>query len=148
MANRERKNKAVKVMGIVGASLMIASCLALATFFVLDIAEVNNLLLDGPRYYNIGFYIGDDPVSLQSVRRVDKIVVPPNPSKEGDENWSYTFKGWDINWDGVTDIIPNKAYYEFDAIAVYSKKYIGPKIDPTKPNQPEEPSEEEPGGDN
>ena len=137
MASAEGKNKVFKVLGIVGASLMIVSSLALATFLVLDIAEINTLFLDAPRYYNIGFYNGDDPVDVRSYRRGDKIVVPEKPSKASDENWSYTFKGWDINWDGVSDIIPSHAYYEFDALAVYSKKYIGPKIDPTAPKEPQ-----------
>ena len=137
MASREGRNKAFKVVGLIGASLVIATSLALATFLVLDIAEINNLLLDAPRYYNIGFYNGDDLVSGKEYRRGEKIIIPEKPSKAGDENWTYTFKGWDLNWDGIVDVIPTYAYYEFDALAVYSKKYIGPKIDPTKPNQPE-----------
>lgn len=126
MTKGERVNKVFKALGLVGASLMIVSCLALATFLILDIIGINTLLSDGPRYYSIGFFDGDIPVSVVSYRRGDKIVVPGKQYKEGDENWTYTFKGWDINWDGTADIIPTYAYYEFDALAVYSKKYIGP----------------------
>lgn len=130
MASSEKTNKVFKTLGIVGASLMIAASIALAVFLILDIAGFNNLLLDGPRYYSIGFYNGDDLVATKSYRRGEKIEVPGKQYKASDENWSYTFKGWDINWDGTPDIIPSHAYYEFDALAVYSKKYIGPKIDP------------------
>ena len=140
----EGANKFFRVLGIIGASLMILSALALSTFLILDIAGVNILLMEEPRYYSVGFYSEDNPISTAVLRRGDKITKPSEkPTHSYVKNWEFSFQGWDINSDGRVDVIPPYAYYSFDADAIYSKKYTGPKDPKTG-----KPIEEEPAGEN
>lgn len=139
----EKFNKFCKVSGLVGASLMLAVTAGLIALLVLDIAGVNELVADGPRTYIVYFESEGQSISWTQYQRGDKITVPDNPRHSEEENWVYTFQGWDYTGDNVADILPKRAYYSFAALAVYSKKYIGPKIDPRTQEEPEE-TEEEP----
>ena len=133
----EKFNKFFKVFGIVGASLMLAVSAGLIALLVLDVAEINPFIIDETRTYVADFESEGVSISQVTYQRGAKIAVPPNPTHSADENWQYTFLGWDITEDNIADILPKRAYFSFIATAVYSKKYIGPKIDP-RTQQPEE----------
>ena len=129
----EKTNQFFRVFGIIGASLALASTLALATFLILDLAGVNELVSDDPRYYIAEFISEDEDVSYKVYTRGEKIEKPANPTHSPKENYIYTFKGWDLNGDHISDAIPSKAYYSFKAVAIYSSKYIGKE--PEKNNE-------------
>ena len=109
---------------------MLIVTVGLIALLVLDIAEVNVLVADGPRQYIAYFVSEDQPVSWTKYTRGDVIVVPEEPTHSYVEDFEYKFKGWDITDDGIVDIVPRHIYFSFTAVAVYSEKYTGPFIDP------------------
>ena len=109
---------------------MLAVTVGLIALLVLDIAEVNVLVADNTRTYIAYFESEGVSISWAQYQRGEKITKPSNPTHSLETDWEYRFVGWDYTGDGIGDIIPRRAYYSFAAIAVYSKKYIGPKIDP------------------
>ena len=69
--------------------------------------------LPGVTYYNVVFRNGSVAYNTQSVAKGGYASVPAtNPTKESDENGSYTFSGWDH--DPASTII--NGYTEFNAI--------------------------------
>ena len=103
---------------------MLVTCAALVTFLVLDIAEVNPFIMDGPRVYTVQFKSEEQTISYGKYQRGTEISKPSDPTHSVDEEYSYTFVGWDLTGDGIADIVPTHAYYSFLANAVYSKKAL------------------------
>lgn len=79
------------------------------------VAQYNQTAIPGPSvvYYNVVFRNGSVAYNTQSVAKGGYASVPAtNPTKESDENGSYSFTGWDH--DPATTIIDG--YTEFNAI--------------------------------
>ena len=131
----EKFNKFCRVFGLIGASLMLVVTVGLITLLVLDIAGVNTFVVDDTRTYIVCFQSEDDTLSWVRYQRGDKITVPSNPEHSKEQDWVYEFQGWDITGDDRADLLPKRAYYSFLALAVYSKTYVGPKINPHNPRE-------------
>ena len=129
----ERYNKFFKRFGITGAVLTIAIAVGLVVMLVLDVAELNYFVTDGPRTYVAYFISEDNEISYTVYTRGAVITVPSSPTHSPKKDYIYTFKGWDITGDNVPDILPHRAYYSFTAVAVYSSKYTGKRIRSTRP---------------
>lgn len=142
-----RFNKTFKALGILGAVFALIASAALVFFLVLDIIGYNILVDDGPRQYIVQFESNGRTISTVNYRRGAEIKIPENPTREPDEddeyNYTYTFKGWDMTGDNVTDILPHYAYYSFLARAVYNRKGVKK---PTPPKSSEEETESSSSG--
>lgn len=121
---RTRLDKFFKRFGLVGAILVVISCVTLVAFLVLDLAEVNPFIMDGPRIYWVQFESEEVIVMDVKYRRGESIKTPNDPVHSEDEYYKYAFKGWDLNDDKRADLIPPFAYSSFRAVAIYSKKQI------------------------
>ena len=135
-------NRFFRIFGIVGASLVIASSVALSAFLIMDVAEINYFLMDSPRKYVAQFSSEGKVFKEFYIERGQEVKVPTdNPTHSYQEYYEYTFEGWDTNGDGVVDNnFPKRMYYSFRADAVYSYTYNPPPEpeDPDNPNPPEE----------
>lgn len=71
-------------------------------------------------YYN---YVDFDGSVIEEGALVNGVEFPTisNPVKEGTQQYSYTFAGWDINDDGKVDELPAIAYGALTAKAVYTE---------------------------
>ena len=94
---------------------------------------------EGARTYEISFWTEERELNRFRYQRGEKISIPGTPTHGEDEYFKYTFRGWDITGDNKPDIVPTRAYFEFDAVAVYQKTQIKPL--PKSSSEPEEPSE-------
>jgi len=103
---------------------MMLAALSLATFLILDIAEINPFIMDGPRIYWVQFESENKIISDVKYKRGERVKKPENPVHSEDDKYEYTFKGWDLSGDDKSDFVPTHAYYSFLAKAVYSKKLI------------------------
>ena len=131
-----RKERFYRSVGLMGAFFMLISCFTLMITLVLDIAGANTAEREqGPRLYEIAFWTEDRELSHFSYQRGEKISVPGTPSHSEDEYFKYTFRGWDMTGDNKPDIIPARAYFEFDAVAVFQKTQIKPL--PKSSSEPE-----------
>ena len=113
------------------------------TILVMDIVGINATESEKARDYEISFWSEENELYRYNYRRGEKITVPGTPTHSEDEYFKYTFRGWDITGDGSPDILPSRAYFRFDADAVYQKKQIKPL--PKTSSNPEESSEPEGG---
>ena len=121
------KNKFFKTIGMMGAIFTLISSVALialliVTEFVFDILIDEN----GPRTYWVQFESEDRILLDMKYKRGEKLDKPADPKHSEDEYFEFTFRGWDFTGDKVPDIIPNRVYYSFLAVAVYQKKQIKP----------------------
>ena len=133
MSNKE---KLLRSIGLSSAIFMLLTCFILIGTLVMDITGLNYLETeDGPRTYYIAFWTEDRFLSGYEYVRGEKILRPGNPSHEPDEYFEYTFRGWDITGDNSPDLVPSRAYYGFDAVAIYQKKQIKPL--PKSSSEPE-----------
>ena len=124
MSNKQMFYRSLALMS---AFFMLISCFVLITTLVMDITGINIFDREEPRKYCIYFWSEDRFLAgRDGYVRGEKIQIPGNPTHEEDEYFQYTFRGWDINGDNSPDIIPTRAYYGFDAVAVYQKKQIKP----------------------
>ena len=122
-----RKERFLRAIGLWSAFLMLLSCFALIAALVVDIMGFNMFEREGgPRTYWIQFQSEDRLLVNLNYQRGEKIDKPANPMHSEDEYFKYTFRGWDISGDNSPDIIPNRAYYSFLAIAVFQKTQIKP----------------------
>lgn len=133
------KNKFFKRLGMFGAVFTLISSLGLIALLILDIIGLNNLIDDGgPRIYWIQFQSEERVLLDMKYKRGEYFEKPADPKHSEDEYFSFTFRGWDISGDNVPDIIPNRAYYSFLAVAVYQKKQIKPLPSSSEEEIPEE----------
>ena len=138
MSNKEKFFRSV---GLMSAFFMLLSCFTLITFLVMDIAGINYFdREEGPRKYYIAFYSEERFLGGADYIRGEKIDRPGDPVHGDDEYFRYTFRGWDITGDGSPDLVPSRAYFGFDAVAVYQKRQIKPL--PKSYSEPEPSSEE------
>lgn len=114
-------------LGKFGAVFVILSSLGLITLLVLDMIGVNILIDEtGPRSYWIQFKSEERMLLDMKYKRGEKFEIPADPKHSEDEYFEFIFRGWDISGDNVPDLIPNRAYYSFLAVAVYQKKQVKP----------------------
>ena len=125
---------------------MLITCFVLMTVLVMDIIGINVTESEKARDYEISFWSEENELYRYNYRRGEKITVPGTPTHSEDEYFKYTFRGWDITGDGSPDILPSRAYFRFDADAVYQKKQIKPlpksSEEPEGSSEPEESSSE------
>ena len=132
-----RKERLYRSIGLMSAFFMLLTCFTLMTTLVMDIIGVNIFEREeGARTYEISFWTEERELNRYNYHRGEKISVPGTPSHTEDEYFKYTFRGWDITGDGSPDIVPARAYFEFDADAVYQKTQIKPL--PKSSSEPEE----------
>lgn len=62
--------------------------------------------------YVVEFYSDGELISTKTYKYGEKINPPANPFKADDENYSYTFAGWDKEFDTVTQDIKINAIFE------------------------------------
>ena len=136
-----RKERLYRSIGLTSAVFMLLTCFVLMTILVMDIIGINVTESEtGARNYEISFWSEENELYRYNYRRGEKISVPGTPKHSEDEYFKYTFRGWDITGDGSPDIIPSRAYFRFDADAVYQKTQIKPL--PKSSSEPEESSSE------
>lgn len=67
------------------------------------------------------FYGNGGEILSSGVKRYgETLVVPEDPEDYGNEQFSYSFAGWDTNGDGAADALPEKIYGDFSAVAVFA----------------------------
>ena len=136
-----RKERFVRSVGLTSAFFMLISCFLLIGLLVMDIIGFNIVEIDKPREYWIQFQSEERMLVDTKVVRGNKIDKPGDPSHSPDEYFAYTFRGWDITGDNSPDVIPNRAFYDFLAVAVFQKRQIKPL--PKSSSEPESESSEE-----
>ena len=138
MSNKQRF---VRSVGLMSAFFMLISCFVLVSLLVMNIIVLNPYEYEkGPRDYWVQFVSEDRMISEYHYIRGQKIDIPADPKHSEDEYFAFTFRGWDITGDNSPDIIPNHAFYDFLAVAVYQKRQIKPL--PKSSSEPEDESEE------
>ncbi len=135
-----RKERLYRSIGLMSAFFMLITCFALMSILVMDIIGINPTEREeGARTYEISFWTEERELNRFRYQRGEKISIPGTPTHAEDEYFKYTFRGWDITGDNKPDIVPTRAYFEFDAVAVYQKTQIKPL--PKSSSEPEEPGE-------
>ena len=122
MARRRRVGKAhprlFKYLTIFGATLGILSSTTFAVVMGVDAAK-GDLISDTLREYTASFSSEGSIISKKTYKRGEPLEIPENPEHEIDGESNYFFIGWDTNGNGIPDIVPTRAYYDFNAEAVY-----------------------------
>ena len=132
MSNKQKFYRSVALMS---AFFMLISCFVLIGTMTIGIMVDPEI--EEPRHYCINFWTEDRWLSgSDHYTRGEKIQVPGTPSHEADEYFEYIFRGWDINGDNNPDIVPSRAFFDFDGVAVYQKKQIKPL--PKSSSEPED----------
>jgi hypothetical protein len=70
-------------------------------------------------------------ISYQTYREGEVVVIPANPNRPADENYSYTFTGWDKNFDNVTTDLTVTAQYDITSPAIVVEDVIANVSDGT-----------------
>ena len=125
MARRRRKiGKAhprfFKFLTIFGATLGILSSTTFAVVMGVDAAK-GDLITESLRTYDVSFSSEGSVIFEKTYQRGELLEVPENPTHEIDGESNYFFIGWDTNGNGIPDVVPTRAYYDFNAEAVYFK---------------------------
>ena len=124
MARRRKKvigrghPRLFKYLTIFGATLGIISSSTFAVVMGIDAAK-GDLITDTLREYTASFSSEGTILSKKTYKRGEQLEIPENPTHEIDGESNYFFIGWDTNGNGVPDIVPTRAYYDFNAEAVY-----------------------------
>ena len=122
MARRRRVGKAhprlFKYLTLFGATLGVVSSTTFAAVMGIDAAK-GDLITDNLREYTASFSSEGSIISKKTYKRGEQLEIPENPEHEIDGESNYFFIGWDTNGNGIPDIVPQRAYYSFDAEAVY-----------------------------
>ena len=103
---------------IFGASLGIIGSTAFAGIMGTD-AVRGDLIVDEVREYTASFSSEGSIITKGTYKRGEDLEIPENPEHSIDGENNYFFIGWDTNGNGIPDYVPKKAYYSFDAEAVY-----------------------------
>ena len=103
---------------IFGASLGIIGSTAFAGIMGAD-AVRGDLIIDEVREYTASFSSEGSIITKGTYKRGEDLEIPENPEHSIDGENNYFFIGWDTNGNGIPDYVPKKAYYSFDAEAVY-----------------------------
>ena len=122
MARRRRIGKGhprlFKYLTIFGATLGILSSSTFAVVMGIDAAK-GDLITDNLREYTASFSTEGSIISKKTYKRGELLEIPENPTHEIDGESNYFFIGWDTNGNGIPDVVPTRAYYDFNAEAVY-----------------------------
>ena len=127
MARRRRIGKAhprfFKYLTIFGATVGIAGSSAFAVLMGAGAAK-GDFISEEVREYTASFSSEGSLISRATYKRGEELEVPANPEHTVDGEYNYFFVGWDTNGNGIPDYMPDympkmKAYYSFDAEAVY-----------------------------
>ena len=122
MARRRRIGRAhprlFKYLTIFGATLGILSSTTFAVVMGVDAAK-GDLITDTLREYTASFSSEGSIISKKTYKRGELLEIPENPEHEIDGENNYFFIGWDTNGNGIPDVVPTRAYYDFNAEAVY-----------------------------
>ena len=124
MARKRKIRKAhprlFRFLTIFGATIGIIGGSAFSVMMAIDAAR-DNLITDDLREYTASFSTEGSIISKTTYKRGEEIVTPENPEHAIDGENNYFFIGWDTNGNGFPDYVPKRAYYSFDANAVYFK---------------------------
>lgn len=122
MARRRKIRKAhprfFRFLTIFGATVGIIGSSAFSVMMAIDAAK-GDLITDELREYTASFSSEGSVISKNVYKRGEEIVPPENPEHAIDGESNYFFIGWDTNGNGIPDMVPKRAYYSFDAQAVY-----------------------------
>ena len=122
MARRRKIRKAhprlFKYLTIFGATLGIVCGTAFSVCMAVD-AVKGDIITDELREYEIGFSSEGSLISKNVYKRGEEFTPPENPTHSLDGESNYFFIGWDTNGNGIPDFVPPRAYYSFNAEAVY-----------------------------
>ena len=110
--------KFFKYLTIFGATVGILSSTVFSVLMGID-AVKGDLITDDVREYTASFSSEGSIISKTTYKRGELLEVPENPTHEIDGENNYFFIGWDTNKNGIPDVVPTRAYYSFDAEAVY-----------------------------
>lgn len=138
---KKKNKKGFKIVTIMFSFLTILVCLLVATLGVLDIAEVLPMYDLKIHHYTYIFHDSLNSVIFQRTYKKGESFDGEisEQFKESEVNYNevtdrddkiyletiyseFTFKGWDINNDGICDLIPQKAYFDVSAYPVFDKK--------------------------
>ena len=122
MARRRRIGKAhprlFKYLTIFGATLGIVSGTAFSVCMGID-AVKGDIITDELREYEVSFSSEGSLIAKNVYKRGEQFTPPENPTHSLDGENNYFFIGWDTNGNGIPDFVPPRAYYSFNAEAVY-----------------------------
>ena len=113
-----RHPKLYKYLTIFGATVGIIGASAFSVMMAVD-AVKGDLITDDVREYTASFSSEGSIISKVTYKRGELLQVPENPTHEIDGENNYFFIGWDTNKNGIPDVVPTRAYYSFEAEAVY-----------------------------
>lgn len=122
MARRRRAFKGHPIffrnLTIFGAALGILGSTTFAGVMGVDAAR-GDLITDEVREYTASFSSEGSVLTKGTYKRGEELEIPQNPEHSIDGESNYFFVGWDTNSNGIPDYIPKRAYYSFNAEAVY-----------------------------
>ncbi len=101
--------------------------------FSVESAEEQEILVNGISFYfnkedlldaiyNLSYSFLDEDggvISLTQANYGDALIAPADPFKAEDQAYTYEFIGWDIDFDGAVDELPESVTYNVTAVAVY-----------------------------
>ena len=101
--------------------------------FTVESAEEQEILVNGISFYfnkedlldaiyNLSYSFLDEDggvISLTQANYGDALIAPADPFKAEDQAYTYEFIGWDIDFDGAVDALPENVTYNVTAVAVY-----------------------------
>lgn len=101
--------------------------------FTVESAEEQEILVNGISFYfnkedlldaiyNLSYSFFDEDGSVISSNEAnygDALIAPADPFKAEDQAYTYEFIGWDIDFDGAVDALPESVTCNVTAVAVY-----------------------------
>lgn len=118
---KPRRRKMWKIISLISASLLMVGVVAIPTFLILDTTGVVGMTQGVNRQYTMTFKVDDSVYYEKTLYRgapIDYSDVQ-DPAKDGSLYRYYTFSGWDLNGDHYPDLLPNKAYRNYVAVAIF-----------------------------
>ena len=107
-----------KYLTIFGATLGIVSGTAFSVCMGID-AVKGDIITDDVREYEVSFSSEGSLLAKNTYKRGEQLTQPDAPAHSLDGENNYFFIGWDTNGNGIPDFVPPRAYYSFNAEAVY-----------------------------
>ena len=80
-----------------------------------------NTVIYGDDWIMTEFYAPDGSILSQEIFSTSAVIRYPHVEKEGNEQYSYVFEGWDLDGDGIADTIPATSTVDIIAKPIFRK---------------------------
>ena len=82
-----------------------------------------NKVVYGDKWITADFYDTDGGIINSEIFRTSQVIRQPYISSAMDDTYYYEFLGWDMDGDGIDDVIPATSTYDIVAFAVFTQEY-------------------------